>query len=96
MARQGFEPQVRATPDGAEIVLHNCPFASTAVADRDTVCSQHLGIAQGLVGGTPVAEDELVAYDPRKAGCRLRLRVGTDVTGPDAGTLALRGRRKQR
>ena len=34
MARQGFDPEVRPRRGGAEIVLHNCPFASAALADR--------------------------------------------------------------
>jgi predicted ArsR family transcriptional regulator len=90
MARQGFEPEVRPRRGGAEIVLHNCPFATTAVADRDTVCALHLGIAEGLTDATATVT-ELVAHDPRKAGCRLRIRLAPD--DEDArGTLTLRGR----
>ena len=95
MARQGFEPEVRSVPSGAEIVLHRCPFASTALADRNTVCSLHLGIAQGLAEGSPVVVDGLVGYDPRQAGCRLRIRVAGDEPQPDrpTGGLSLRARR---
>jgi predicted ArsR family transcriptional regulator len=98
MARQGFDPEVRAVPGGAEIVLHRCPFATTALADRETVCALHLGIAEGLAEGTRATVDELVAYDPRKAECRLRLRVADDETSRQstAGTLSLRGRRGRR
>ena len=39
---------MRDRPHAAEIVLHNCPFETAARADRETVCSLHLGIAQGL------------------------------------------------
>ena len=93
MARQGFVPEVRAIRGGAEIVLHNCPFETSAVADRATVCSLHLGIAQGLAEGTHVAVDELVAKDPHRADCRLRLRVtAEDRERPaGAGKLSLRG-----
>jgi predicted ArsR family transcriptional regulator len=93
MARQGFEPDVRTMRRGAEIVLHSCPFESAALADRPTVCALHLGIAQGLTDDTAVVT-ELVAYDPRQAGCRVRIRVAaaTDVV---PGTLTLRGRARR-
>ena len=41
----------------------------------DTVCGLHLGLARGLTGGSDVVVDELVVNDPRRALCRLRLRV---------------------
>jgi predicted ArsR family transcriptional regulator len=96
MARQGFEPEVTPVRDGAEIVLGTCPFASVAVADRDTICSLHLGIAEGLAEDDPRASvRELVAHDPRKANCRLRISVAdADAIDEDArhGTLSLRRR----
>ena len=46
MDREGFDPTVRARGSRVEIVLRTCPFASTAVAEPDTVCSLHLGIAR--------------------------------------------------
>ena len=86
-----------AATDGAEIVLHHCPFATAALEDRDTVCALHLGIAEGLVEGTPGTVDELVAYDPRMADCRLRVRVADDTEADSStGTLSLRGRRRGR
>ena len=75
MERQGFDPAVRARGDRVEVILRTCPFASTALADPDTVCSLHLGIAEGvaeLTGGRIVV-DELVPHDPRRANCRRRL-----------------------
>lgn len=95
MARQGFAPEVRRVKGGAEIILHNCPFESTASAARATVCSLHLGIAEGLADGTAIVVDELVGNDPRRANCRLRLHetppeAEPPVTSP---TLSLRGRR---
>jgi predicted ArsR family transcriptional regulator len=94
MARQGFDPEPRAVRHGAEVVLRTCPFATAAAADRDTVCALHLGIAEGLAEGTPAVVDELVAYDPRRAGCRIRLRQATDDAPPSGppGKLTLRGR----
>jgi predicted ArsR family transcriptional regulator len=94
MARQGFEPDVRTVRGGAEIVLHNCPFASAALADRRTVCALHLGIAEGLTDDT-AAVTELVAYDPRKAECRVRIRLAPDGD-IESGTLTLRGRAGRR
>jgi predicted ArsR family transcriptional regulator len=92
MARQGFEPEVIETRHGADIVLQRCPFSAAALADRDTVCSLHLGIADGLVHGSDATVAELVAYDPRKAACRIRLRLaaGNDEAGHER--LSLRGR----
>lgn len=75
MASLGFEPAVRGRGRRVEIVLTTCPFATAALAARDAVCSLHLGLAQGLAEGTGVVVDDLVAKDPRRAGCRLRLRV---------------------
>jgi predicted ArsR family transcriptional regulator len=92
MARQGFEPEVRATAGGAEIVLHNRPFATAALADRSAVCALHLGIAEGLTHDTAARVTELVGYDPRKAGCRLRIRLAPDEQARADGVLALRGR----
>jgi predicted ArsR family transcriptional regulator len=94
MARQGFDPDVRPARGGAEIVLHNCPFAAVALADRATVCALHLGIAEGLTDDTAVVT-ELVANDPRKADCRLRIRATPDAAA-EAGTLTLRGRAGRR
>lgn len=94
MARQGFEPEIRSVRDGAEIILQACPFASIALTDRQTICSLHLGIAEGLAGDTAVDVTELIAYDPRKADCRLRIRVRPDPSHDElAGTLSLRGGR---
>ncbi len=97
MAWQGFEPEIRPVRDGAEIILHACPFASVALTDRQTICSLHLGIAEGLAGDTAVDVTELIAYDPRKADCRLRIRVRPDPSDDElAGTLSLRGRAGRR
>jgi predicted ArsR family transcriptional regulator len=92
MARQGFRPERRLTRQGAEVVLHHCPFASAALADRETVCLLHLGISDGLVEGTGARVDQLVAYDPRQAGCRIRLSPDESEPEPAADRLVLRGR----
>jgi predicted ArsR family transcriptional regulator len=75
MERQGFDPTVRTHGDRVEVVLRTCPFATTALADPDTVCGLHLGIAHGVADLTAgrIAVGELVPHDPRRANCRLRL-----------------------
>ena len=74
MAKQGFAPVTRRRGSRTKVVLETCPFVSTVLADRETVCQVHLGLAEGLVDGTDVEVDELVAKDPRRAGCVLALR----------------------
>jgi predicted ArsR family transcriptional regulator len=74
MAQQGFAPVVRRRGARTRVVLERCPFVSTVLADRETVCQMHLGLAEGLVEGTGTAVDELVAKDPRRAGCVIALR----------------------
>jgi predicted ArsR family transcriptional regulator len=92
MARQGFQPERRAIRQGVDIVLHRCPFATAALADRETVCALHLGIADGLVEGSDARVEQLVAYDPRKAGCRIRLSLDAPEPGTTMERLSLRGR----
>jgi predicted ArsR family transcriptional regulator len=76
MAREGFAPDTRTGRGRVDVILQNCPFESTALKDPQTVCSLHRGIAEGLVeGSSSISVDELVAKDPRRAGCRLRLQV---------------------
>jgi len=91
MARQGFEPEIRTRSGAVEIVLHNCPFAAAALRDRATVCSLHLGISEGLAAGTTATVDELIAYNPNNAGCRIRMHVADEGAVPEAaGRLTLR------
>ena len=80
MARQGFDPSVVQRRDRVEVVLHACPFESTAVADPETVCAIHRGLAEGLAELTDgrVVVDELVARDPRRGSCRLRMHLAND------------------
>lgn len=76
MARHGFEPSVSRDGDMVEITLQTCPFESAALADPDTICQLHLGLACGVaeeVGGIVI--DELAPRDPRRAQCRLRCHV---------------------
>ncbi len=82
MARQGFDPAVRRDGRSLDVTLQVCPFSSAVLTDPDTVCSLHLGLAQGVaeaVGGIEV--DELVPRDPRRAHCRLRCQVTQPIDG---------------
>ncbi len=93
MARGGFSPRHRSgrevaiEEDGSsEIVLENCPFATAALADPDTICGLHLGLAIGVAertGGLVV--DELIPRDPRRAKCILRYHtVNTTIEEVEA------------
>jgi len=76
MERQGFEPTAERRGDRVDIVLAACPFATTAVADPDTVCGLHLGLALGAADALAgIVIDELVPGDPRRGTCRLRCHV---------------------
>jgi predicted ArsR family transcriptional regulator len=86
MDRHGFEPETLRRGDRTEIVLQRCPFESAALTDPDTVCQLHLGIAEGfaeLSGGRIVVE-QLMRRDPRRAGCRMRVKEATPPPEPTA------------
>jgi predicted ArsR family transcriptional regulator len=78
MAREGFDPELRQRRGHTEIVLRSCPFESAALADPDTVCALHLGIAHGLAEDTPLLVEDLIRRDPRRADCLLRLGTAED------------------
>lgn len=91
MERAGFAPRLRPEgdrPDGhAEIVLENCPFATAAISDPDTICSIHRGLAHGIAeraGGIVI--DELVPSDPFGSTCVLRCHPVEGAAGPNDDT----------
>jgi hypothetical protein len=46
------------------------------LADPDTVCGLHLGLAFGAADSLDgLVIDELVPHDPRRGACRLRCHV---------------------
>jgi predicted ArsR family transcriptional regulator len=77
MEREGFSPDVRPRRDGVEVVLRSCPFVTTVLADPDTVCALHLGIAEGIaeLSDGRLVVDELIPHDPRRANCQLRVHL---------------------
>jgi len=78
MQRQGFDPGVHQDGDRFDVTLQRCPFTSAVLADPDTICQLHLGLAQGVADAVGDLEvDELVPKDPRQAHCHLRGRVGS-------------------
>jgi predicted ArsR family transcriptional regulator len=88
MEAHGFVPSLRRRAGSTEIVLGRCPYASAVLTDAETVCSLHLGLAEGaaaVIDGVQV--DGLVPHDPRRAGCRLL------VTEEEPGPRAPRERR---
>lgn len=81
-ARQGFEPRRLDRGDWVELVLDRCPFEAAATAAPEIVCEVHRGLAEGIAEATGgrVEVLDLIARDPRRAGCRLKL---TTAPSPD-------------
>ena len=84
MGRLGFRPDVDHRRSGVDIVLTACPFASIDDVDRNTLCSLHLGLVEGLTEKTAFRVDELLARPPRQAHCRVRLRPASEEPRPPA------------
>ena len=93
-ARQGFEPRRVERRSSVDLILERCPFETAAGTAPDIVCELHLGLAEGISDATEgaIAVTELVARDPRRAGCRLKLERTESVTSP----AELRGRTNRR
>lgn len=71
----GFDPVRRGSAGHPELVLRHCPFADVAADDPDSICSLHLGVAEGIAGARGDVEVlGMVVRDPHRAGCRLQLR----------------------
>jgi predicted ArsR family transcriptional regulator len=71
----GFLPEVVPDAGGTQVRLHHCPFREVAAAHGQVVCSLHLGLMQGLLGGlgAPVAAD-LIEPFRAPTWCAVRLR----------------------
>jgi predicted ArsR family transcriptional regulator len=92
MARRGFEPRREEHPKSVELVLERCPFEAAAAADPDVVCQIHRGLAEGILDGmsADLSVSNLIAYNPRRAGCRLQMKR----TARPAGTAIIRPTKK--
>lgn len=79
-ARRGFAPRRVERRDSIELVLEHCPFESTAATAPEIICQLHLGLAEGIAeaSGGSVEVTDLIARNPKRAGCRLKM------TRPDA------------
>jgi predicted ArsR family transcriptional regulator len=75
-ARQGFDPRRATTRSTVDLVLGRCPFQAAASAAPEIVCELHRGLAEGIAEATGGAVEvaDLIARDPRRAGCRLKFR----------------------
>jgi predicted ArsR family transcriptional regulator len=99
MARNGFDPTVEERRGALDIVLHTCPFASTALIDPDIVCELHRGLAAGVAEQVGrIVVDDLVRHDPRRAQCKLRVHLDadhppTDSPAPDTPPTTTRPKR---
>lgn len=83
MSAQGFAPTSRRRGRSVDITLQVCPFESAVMADPDTICQLHLGLAQGVaesIGGLEI--QGLVPKDPRRAHCRLSCEL--TASAPDS------------
>ncbi len=75
-SRQGFEPRRTTTRSSIDLILGRCPFQTAASAVPEVVCELHRGLVEGIAEATGGAVEvtDLIARDPRRAGCRLKLR----------------------
>lgn len=76
LKRRGFRPERATKGPNVEFVLARCPFEDVAVANPEVVCQLHLGLAEGIAQGLGDVEvDRFVAKSPRRAGCRVAVRL---------------------
>ncbi len=68
---RGFEPQ----PDGADVVLTNCPFHALAQDYPETVCGMNLQLLDGLLRGLQDTGWR-ARLDPAPDRCCVRLQPG--------------------
>jgi hypothetical protein len=73
---RGFRPTQIGTRPNIGFVLGGCPFERAALTNPSLVCGLHRALAEGMVEalGGVFEVANLVARDPRTAGCRLELR----------------------
>lgn len=73
--RMGFLPTLQRRGRRFQLTLTECPFADLAVVDPATICSLHLGLAEGIAERDGTLEVEGIRLaDPRNGGCRIAVR----------------------
>ena len=74
---RGFRPTQIGSKPNVGFVLGCCPFQNAALTNPSLVCGLHRALAEGMVDalGGDYEVTDLVARDPRTAGCRLELRA---------------------
>ena len=81
LTADGFSPRRSRSKGGWEFTLDRCPYAEVASADPGTVCQLHLGMLEGMVATLdPQVDLALSLRDPRKAGCKVRVRGGSSAS----------------
>ncbi len=76
MVAGSFRPVATPLENGCDFILERCPFVEVAAQDPTTVCQLHLGLAEGVAAELGQgATVELIAKDPRRAGCCIRVRT---------------------
>ena len=70
LAGFGFEPE---RPDGATVVLRNCPFHALAVRQTALVCGLNHAFLAGLVDGLGLAGGTDARLAPRAGACCVEL-----------------------
>ncbi len=87
MAADGFHPVAVPRPGGCDFVLGRCAYVEVATRDPTLVCQLHLGLVEGIAMALEEsAVVELAAKDPRRAECRVQLRIsaGAEQTLPQS------------
>lgn len=77
MDRLGFEPELKASEDGADLHLHHCPFREIAARYPGTVCAMHLGLLKGALADARAGAEatELLPFvEPSLCIARLQAR----------------------
>jgi predicted ArsR family transcriptional regulator len=77
--RLGFDPTVKATRAGADVVLGRCPFLGPAAESPEIVCELHRGIAEGIVAEAvdDAVVTDLVIHPPKRANCRIKVATAS-------------------
>jgi predicted ArsR family transcriptional regulator len=84
----GFDPVLRGGARRPELMLRHCPFADVAADDPDSICSLHIGVAEGIAAVRGDVEVlGMLVHDPHRAGCRLQMRRIDHTEAPIQPTL---------